>query len=107
MEWDPDCTQSPAFESRGYSYSRDQGEKPVFEDVGCCAYLAVARRERAPICCFYFPSQACGMVIPRAGEEPGEEEGGDREAARKAKRGRVRWLGGADSHLQSGAGNLG
>jgi hypothetical protein len=61
-------------------------------------------RERAPICCFYFLSQACSMVIPRAGEEPGKEEEGGREAGRKAKKGRVRWLG-ADSHLKSGAGN--
>ena len=44
------------------------------------------------------------MVIPRAGEEPGKEEDGGREAGRKAKKGRVRWLG-ADSHLKSGAGN--
>lgn len=59
---------------------------------------------------FYFSSQACGTVIPRAGLEPGEEEEGGREerggSARKAKRRRVRWLGGAYSHLQSGAGNL-
>lgn len=49
--------------------------------------------ERVPSVGFYFPCQACGMVIPGAGLEPREEEEGGREgrgAARKAKRRQVR-----------------
>lgn len=81
----------------------------MVEDVGCCAYLAMASRESVPICWLLFskPSMWHGHHQNWAGAwGGGRRRQGGKGGRKESQEEKGEMLGSADSHLQSGDGNL-